>query len=60
MIRLEVQEFCEECPDFKSKTEKDATRRDADGVLCRDTIIYCKHRDRCRAMAGYLRRRIDS
>ena len=59
MIRLEVEEYCQQCLDFAA----DVTRPErvelqgTDGTHIfeySDTIVHCKYRKRCSAIKRYL------
>lgn len=60
MIRIDVEPYC---PDFEpvSEIQRDTTfyGTDPDGkrvrlVMKGDTLVRCKHRNRCRALSSYL------
>ena len=53
MIHLEVNEYCEKCPDFEADVEKRKviSRYNREHL---DTVIRCKHRERCQNMINYL------
>lgn len=64
MIKLDVENYCQECSDFKP--EKETTTLYAGEVpISHMTTVYCKYRDRCASIAKYLEekklnlRRID-
>lgn len=63
MIRLDVEQYCHECPDFEPDVQRpekdilygsDPSGRSLQLVSMSDTIIRCKYRDRCRALSRYL------
>ena len=50
MIKLCVEDYCQNCPDFRAHVEQ---------VLCtNNTNIYCKNRDRCWALVEYLSKEV--
>ena len=63
MIKLKVEEYCHNCPDFEAdvtKTDKVYASNydwltDSRVELTRsDTIVTCAHANRCRAVKRYL------
>lgn len=64
MIRLEVEEYCSQCPEFEPDIER---REEVVGCVdfsepsgyravrfC-DTVIRCKHAARCEGIRSYLK-----
>lgn len=60
MIRFEKEKWCENCPEFEPNVEKQNLYSDdycINGNFRKkivDTVITCKHRDRCQDMINYL------
>lgn len=52
MIRLEVEGYCSNCCDFKPHVNKTGCFR-GDEVYY-DTVITCKHADKCELIRKYL------
>lgn len=53
MIELDVNEFCENCNNFKPHVKKMDTY-DGNGEYMCTSIITCKHEHRCMGMMRYL------
>jgi hypothetical protein len=59
MIKLYVEGYCQNCPDFEPEVEK--LEHDSysveynEHVCCCETVITCKYRDRCRQQIQYLK-----
>lgn len=49
MIKLEVKDYCQNCPDFKPVTEQIilSSSGRTDNVNRCTTYIHCKHENRC-------------
>ena len=48
MIKLEVQDYCQTCPNFEADVERPVTLyRDAEEITIGDTIIRCENRRIC-------------
>ena len=58
MICLEVYGYCQECPEFEPDVIKQNMNEWGcyDDPIKHDTIIKCKHRQRCEALIEYLAR----
>ena len=55
MIRLVVEDYCQECLDFSPDLIKPERTRTEDGQLSyTDTIVQCKYHKRCSAIKRYL------
>ena len=39
MVKLEIEEYCDNCPEFDAHVEKDV-----------NTNITCEHKDKCRCL----------
>lgn len=64
VIKLDVDEWCKDCPEFEPDVEKDTETNEYFDFYDRigtirmtrtDTTITCKHRLRCQSMVDYLR-----
>lgn len=56
MIRLEVEEYCQECLDFTPDVTKPERALFVNGeVTYTDTIVQCKYRKRCGNIERFLR-----
>ena len=54
-IKLEVEEYCQECADFDADVSSPERMRNAKHeVVMSDTIVRCSYRNRCRAIKRYL------
>lgn len=60
MIRLDVQEYCQQCMDFRPDVDmpQKAYGTNPDGseveIILSDTVIRCGNRKRCEAIRRYL------
>lgn len=53
MITLQVEPYCQNCPDFEPV--KNAITSYAGNVAIeRNTVVTCEHKDRCAAVAKFL------
>ena len=63
MIKLDVDEWCKDCPEFEPDVEKDTEIFECFDIdsycpvkkIITDTAVTCKHRLRCQSMVDYLR-----
>ncbi len=57
MIRLDIREYCHNCPDFfvDSETHMHYSSLGETGF---DTFLRCKHRERCQRIEKYLTNKI--
>ena len=59
MIRLYVQNYCHDCPEFDPDVEKDTIYSEnylmGKRTTHTQTDIYCKHKDRCESMIKFLK-----
>ena len=59
MIRLDIQEYCQECRDFKSDVERPVRMvADNDVIIQTDTVVRCEYRGRCEAIRRFLERQV--
>ena len=56
MIRLDVEDYCQDCPEFEAEVLKD--RKFYGFTEGTDTIIRCEHYIRCQRMEKYLSERL--
>lgn len=57
MIRVEVEDYCQQCLDFTpdvTKPERLYTIDNPDGFVMSDTIVRCEYRKRCAGIKRYL------
>ena len=62
MIKLEVEKYCENCPEFEASVEQNVIGMAAYDSLATqpihesfcNTVISCEHRERCRVIMDYL------
>lgn len=63
MIKLEVEKYCEDCPEFESEVDKDIVELYnsslRDYIETAETRIYCRHRKRCDNMVNFLKLKND-
>lgn len=57
MIKLEVKDYCQNCPGFVAET--DAVRVSVDGHYEYTTTVWCKYAARCANIARYLEKEIE-
>lgn len=58
MIRLEVEDYCQDCDEFKPAAEVIESYSIAiEGKRCL-TCVRCKHEHRCREMIRYLKKKV--
>ena len=60
MIRLEIEEYCQNCLDFLPDVKRPARVEDFSGedVVLGDTYVRCSNRKRCEAIKRYLERQV--
>ena len=59
MIRLDAQEYCDNCLDFSPAVDRPQKVFGSDGtVIQSDTIITCEHSTRCEMIKRYLTRKM--
>lgn len=66
MIKLEVETYCQTCPEFEPDVEKDVEERmyydsfwfDSKTVSICNTIVRCKHRNRCASIHDDIEKKI--
>lgn len=52
MIKLEVDKYCDNCPEFESHVIKNTIYCNSTTIT--NTIIECEHRERCRSIKKFL------
>ena len=58
MVKLNLDDFCQGgCPEFKAIVEYAPVYQclDDSRIAFTDTVISCKHRDRCRHLMAFLK-----
>lgn len=64
MIKLEVEEYCQNCESFEPDTTSDAdTSRTFEGfpaIKIVNTTVTCRYQKRCRMMVRYLGRKLKN
>lgn len=62
MIKLDVEEYCQQCLDFSPDVTKperlEFVGYDSTKTVYSDTIIQCKYRKRCSGITRYLEHQI--
>ena len=62
MIKLEVEKYCENCPEFEADVDKtsyiSSSMQSIHESFC-NTVITCEHRERCRVIMDYLSKEKD-
>lgn len=59
MIRIDIQEYCHECVDFKPDVERPVRMfGDDNAVIQTDTVVRCEYRGRCEAIRRYLEKKV--
>ncbi len=49
MIKLQVEKYCQECPDFKAKVSlENISFANMTPYVCGDTVVSCKYAQRCK------------
>lgn len=49
MIKLQVEKYCQECPDFKAKVSiENISFVNMTPYVCGDTVVSCKYAQRCK------------
>lgn len=59
MIRLNIQEYCNDCPYYKAISQSQAIYADATKVTI-DMEVTCEHSDICRRLEKVLMKKEDS
>ena len=49
MIKLEVEEYCDDCPEFDAHVEKEVLFAGYSKKYC-NTNITCEHKDKCKRL----------
>ena len=53
MIRLNVDEWCQNCPEFDAETFMACLYSD-NNVMHTDAVVKCKHQKRCQSITQFL------
>lgn len=59
MIRLVVEPYCNNCPEFEATKDVFKTENFAENQQDYVTYISCEHEDRCRSIVEYLKGEIN-
>lgn len=54
MIKLEVEDYCQNCDEFEPDVRKDQFFAGGD-VYCTETTVRCEHRMRCATLVKYFK-----
>ena len=57
MINLSVEEYCQECPEFKPFAVQNISGFINKEIISCDTEVLCEHRERCAAMRKLINNR---
>lgn len=60
-IRLEIEDYCQNCLDFEADVTKPTRMYAKDEVIIGtygDTIVRCEYRNRCKAIKRYLEQKM--
>lgn len=57
MIKVEVEDYCQQCPDFESEVDKPPKVYSGNGhyTYIGDTIIRCVYRHRCKSIENHIK-----
>lgn len=55
MIELKLKQYCADCPDFEPDVKRSLLSYVGNQYTKANTTIYCKHRDRCNYIVGFLK-----
>ena len=58
MLKLEVKEYCQNCPDFEADVIKNTgySINGETGIIYSNTIIRCEHCSMCEQLHDYIKR----
>lgn len=61
MIKLEVAEYCQNCPSFEADVAKPERLYAGGEELCTfgDTVVRCEYRRRCAGIKRYLEKQLE-
>lgn len=67
MIRLSVEDYCHNCPEFEIDIKVDTTTFHGHNMITGDSVvetqinrvIRCKHKERCRAIANHISKKFS-
>lgn len=59
MIKLDVKEYCQNCPGFVPETDSERIASVDGRQLVHVTTVYCKYQARCANIARYLEKEIE-
>ena len=59
MIKLEVEEYCQDCLDFNPDVIKpERIRTEGGNTYYTDTVVQCKYHKRCSGITRYLEQKV--
>lgn len=58
MIRLEVEDYCQDCRAFEPETDTNVLYS-VNGEFSVETVITCERRNWCRNLVRYLEKRVE-
>lgn len=57
MIKLNVKEYCHDCPNFEAEQHRSILYSGANTIECMsDCVINCKHESTCNKIEDYLKK----
>lgn len=60
MIRLDIEEYCQQCLDFSPDVTKPIRVTTGSGEISfTDTVVQCEYRKRCAGMMRYLKQQVN-
>lgn len=59
-IRVSVEPYCENCPEFEPEVTTSTLRARNDKYFCADTTIFCEHREKCNRMYESIKEEIKN
>ena len=59
MIRLEVEDYCQDCKAFEPDTDRNMDFDDAQ-LYMTDTVVQCEKRNHCKRLVQYLERKLKA
>lgn len=55
MIKLRVESYCDNCPNFEPSVQKQTVTPFDDALTVTNTFIYCANRCQCEEIKKYLK-----
>ena len=65
MIKLKVEDYCQNCPDFKGEVHKEKFHSDnfmnfdREPIIFSETVVTCVKAHRCANLVRYLKKEIE-